>query len=69
MQGGDETKRSAGREVLQRTAEVWQPYSSEPLSELDAKEIIRNFTSFLDLLAGWECTDMGDKTNESVLGN
>lgn len=47
-------KGSARHGFLERTVQVWQTYSPVPLSELDAEEIIRNLTSFLDLLASWD---------------
>jgi hypothetical protein len=50
----NDTKRSAKNRFLQQTVEVWQPFSPAPLSELDAAAILRNLTSFLDLLARWD---------------
>ncbi len=40
--------------LLKRTIEVWQPYSDEPLTEDDAREIIRNISGFFDTLASWD---------------
>lgn len=35
---------------LEKTIKVWQPYSSEPLTIEDAKEITENMTQLLKLL-------------------
>lgn len=37
-------------ELISQTIDVWQPYSREPLSEADAKEINTNITQYFDLL-------------------
>lgn len=41
-------------DLISRTIEVWQPYSDKPLTEEDAREIIRNISGFFDILASWD---------------
>lgn len=38
------------RKFLEKTIEVWQPYSSEPLSMEDAEEIADNMGEFFEYL-------------------
>ena len=37
-------------EFLERTIKVWQPYSKEPLTLDDAREITENMVNFFKLL-------------------
>ncbi|MCX7661602.1 MAG: hypothetical protein N2Z79_02830 [Candidatus Omnitrophica bacterium] len=39
------------KEFLEKTIKVWQPYSSEPLSLEDAREIAENITELFYFLA------------------
>lgn len=38
------------RKFLEKTIEIWQPYSSEPLSMEDAEEIADNMGEFFEFL-------------------
>jgi len=38
------------KEFIQKTLDVWQPYSKEKLTEEDAREIIENTVALFDLL-------------------
>ena len=38
------------KEFIQKTINVWQPYSKERLVEEDAREIIENTVALFDLL-------------------
>jgi hypothetical protein len=38
------------KEFLEKTIKVWQPYSPDPLSFKDAKEIARNMVELLEFL-------------------
>jgi len=38
------------KDFLERTIEVWQPYSPAPLSLKDAREIIDNMTALFNFL-------------------
>ena len=54
-------KKVLGREFLQQTIEVWQPFSSDPLLGFDAEAIVRNVVSFFDLLASWERAELRER--------
>jgi len=41
-------------EFLDETIAVWQPYSPQPLTREDAREIIHNVTGFFSILMEWE---------------
>jgi hypothetical protein len=41
-------------EFLDDTIREWQPYSREPLTREDAREIIFNVTGFMHILMRWE---------------
>ena len=41
-------------EFLQSTLHVWQPHSSDTLTEEDARQIVENMTGFVTVLAEWE---------------
>jgi len=41
-------------ELIKKTIKMWQPYSKEPLTREDAREIIQNVTGFFDILARWD---------------
>jgi hypothetical protein len=64
-----DTKRSAQRRFLRQTVEVWQPYSPVPLSEPDAVEILRNLTSFLELVALWDSGENSKSGDVSIPEN
>ncbi len=42
------------KEFLERTITVWQPYTAEPLSLRDAREIAENMTDLFSLLSEWQ---------------
>jgi hypothetical protein len=39
-----------GRELVQRTIELWQPYYDEPLAEESAREILENAVGFFRIV-------------------
>lgn len=41
-------------DLVKRTIEAWEPRYGRPLTEADAREILRNLTGFFDLLAKWD---------------
>ena len=47
----------ADPDFIELTIQVWQPRSQKKLTEEDATVIIRNMTSFLQLLLEWERTE------------
>ena len=42
--------RQYSKEFIEKTIEVWQPYSPEPLTEEDAREIAGNMAELFCLL-------------------
>ena len=42
------------KELLDKTIAVWQPYSKEPLTLEDSREIVHNTVGFFTLLMKWE---------------
>lgn len=39
---------------LQETIKVWQPFSKEPLTLEDAREIVSNMVGFFEVLMEWD---------------
>ncbi len=64
----DQDERSAPW-FLERTIETWQPFSPNALSKTDAKEIIRNLVSFLELLATWNYAEKRQGNDEPGFSN
>jgi hypothetical protein len=44
----------ADQDFNQRTRELWQPRTSRPLTEEDARELAENMSGFFRLLAEWD---------------
>jgi len=42
------------KEFLEKTIQVWQPYSSTPLSLEDGREICGNLCGFFSVLKEWD---------------
>ncbi|MDP3041824.1 MAG: hypothetical protein Q8N62_03715 [Candidatus Omnitrophota bacterium] len=42
---------SYSKEFIQKTLDVWQPYSKDELTEEDAREIVDSMVGLVDLLA------------------
>jgi hypothetical protein len=47
----------ADRGFIEKTVKVWQPRTQKKLTSEDAIAIIRNMTSFVELLLEWEKTE------------
>ena len=41
-------------EFLDKTIKLFQPYSKEPLTREDAREIVQNFVGFFEVLMEWD---------------
>ena len=50
---------------LQKTIQIWQPYSDVPLSSKDAIEIIENITTLFNFLITEENKDNGKSINKN----
>lgn len=50
---------------LQKTIQIWQPYSDVPLSSKDAIEIIENITALFNFLITEENKDNGKSINKN----
>lgn len=48
-------------ELIEKTIKEWQPYSKEPLTKEDAREIIETVTRVYDVLARWDREDRKKK--------
>ena len=46
---------SLNEDFLQRTIRVWQPYSTKPLTEEDAREITANMVALVRYLERLDC--------------
>ncbi|HJX50967.1 MAG TPA: hypothetical protein VJ438_05900 [Candidatus Nanoarchaeia archaeon] len=57
-------KKNLSDEFLKSTIKIWQPYSSTPLTEEDAREIIENMTELFSFLAELEQKYKEDKNEE-----
>jgi len=44
---------AAGRDFLDQTIAVWQPYADRPLTREDAREITHNVVGFFSILREW----------------
>ena len=51
-------------EFLEKTIKFWQPYSKEPLTREDAREIIQNFVGFFEVLMEWDREKRKDSASE-----
>ena len=51
------------------TKEIWQPYYSEELSDIEAVEIIDNMTAFMNLLIKWDRAEKEKKSCKTPLIN
>ena len=54
------------RDLLDETIEVWQPYSTGPLTREDAREILSNVSGFFRVLRDWAEEDR--RTSDVVSG-
>lgn len=48
------SKKELSSEFVERTILDWQPFSSDPLTANDAREIIQNLNQFFDILFEWD---------------
>lgn len=53
------------KEFLNKTIEVWQPYSSTPLSLNDAREITENMTALINFLISREKENNNSNINKN----
>ena len=51
-------------EFLNKTIKLWQPYSKEPLTREDAREIVQNFVGFFEVLMEWDKKNQEAKDNK-----
>lgn len=52
-------------DLVKRTIEAWEPRYGRPLSDADAREIVRNVTGFFDLLAEWDAKERLDAARDA----
>jgi hypothetical protein len=43
--------------LIDETITVWQPYSADPLTREDARQIMQNVTAYFDMLLRWAAED------------
>ena len=43
--------------LIDETITVWQPYSADPLTREDARQIMQNVTAYFDMLLKWAAED------------
>jgi len=55
------------KEFLNKTIEVWQPYSPTPLSLNDAREITGNITALFNFLISNEKDSNNKNMNKNIL--
>ena len=55
------------KEFLKDTIQVWQPYSTTPLSSYDAREITKNMTALFNFLLS-ENKDIKNKEGKNAKG-
>ncbi len=53
--------RTFSKEFLEKTIKIWQPYSKEPLTLEDAREIAQNATDLIKLLIELDAKYNGKK--------
>ena len=53
------------KEFLNKTIEIWQPYSPNPLSLNDAREITENMTALFNLLISREKENNSSNINKN----
>jgi hypothetical protein len=59
----------ADPDFVENTIQVWQPRSQKHLTQEDARVIIQNMTSFLELLLEWErAENTGSDDGSSKMG-
>lgn len=65
MDGGPQDARSPAGitddpgldDLIEETIRVWQPFSPDPLTPEDAREILLNVTTYFDMLLRWASED------------
>ncbi|MBA7485712.1 hypothetical protein ES707_21262 [subsurface metagenome] len=55
------------KEFLNKTIEIWQPYSSTPLSLNDARDITENMTALFNFLIASESQSNDKSINKNIL--
>lgn len=55
--------------LLADTRKVWNPRCSRPLSDEDARQIIKNTVGFFRILQEWKAADICPSGRTSALGN
>ena len=58
---GDNSEREAEGQLLDRTLRVWQPRAARELTREDARQIVANFTCFIQVLSEWKAAELREE--------